>query len=146
MGRLHGRCKMMSRSYCKCPDKYLVVFAGWRRDDRTTCSLSSQWRWKCEPSGSGNCNMKCGNNCVISSCQWWWKCEPSGNGIATRVVEGVVDACCLSRCICCQCRLCLLAEQSIVNGSCRNRGNTNCGSCCAACLVVEKSIEATVLN
>ena len=22
-------------------------------------------------------------------------------GIATRVVEGVVDACCLSRCICC---------------------------------------------
>ena len=56
-------------------------------------------------------------------------------GIATRVVEGVVDACCLSRCICCfQCRLCLLAEQSIVNGSCRNRGNTNCGSCCAAVL------------
>ena len=48
-------------------------------------------------------------------------------GIATRVVEGVVDACCLSRCICCfQCRLCLLVEQSIVNGSCRNRQHELC--------------------
>ena len=47
-------------------------------------------------------------------------------GIATRVVEGVVDACCLSRCICCfQCRLCLLVEKSIVNGSCRNRCSMN---------------------
>ena len=48
-----------------------------------------------------------------------WKCNTN--------CGGVVDACCLSRCICCfQCRLCLLAEQSIVNGSCRNRGNKNC--------------------
>ena len=23
-----------------------AVFASWRRDDRTTCSLSSQWRWE----------------------------------------------------------------------------------------------------
>ena len=28
--------------------------------------------------------------------------------------------------------LCLLVENSIVNGSCRNCGNKNCGSCCAA--------------
>ena len=28
----------------------------------------------------------------------------------------------------------LLAENSVVNRSCRNRGNKNCGSCCAAVL------------
>ena len=40
-GGIDGRCKMMSRSYCKCPDMYLVVLASWRRDDRTTCRFSS---------------------------------------------------------------------------------------------------------
>ena len=37
--------------------------------------------------------------------------------------------------------LCLLVENSIVNGSCRNRGNKNCGRPLCCCAVVEKSIE-----
>ena len=66
--------------------------------------------------------MKCGNSCISLSMAVS-KIEHSGNG-KFRTVEGVVNACCLFRCICCcQCRLCLLAEQSIVNRSCRNRGN-----------------------
>ena len=51
------------------------------------------------------------------------KIEHSGNGKFNTNCGG-----------CCQCRLCLLAEKSIVNRSCRNRGNKNCGSCCAAVL------------
>ena len=85
--------------------------------------------------GGGKCNMKCGSSCV-SCCQWQCrKLNIVAMGNATRTVEGVVDACCVSRCICCcQCRLFLLAEKSLVNRSCRNRGNKNCGSCCAAVL------------
>ena len=38
--------------------------------------------------------------------------------------------------------LCLLVENSIVNGSCRNRGNKNCGRpVVLLCLVVENQLK-----
>ena len=36
--------------------------------------------------------------------------------------------------------LCLLAEKSIVNRSCRNCGNKNCGRPLCCCLVVENRV------
>ena len=61
---------------------------------------------KIEHSGNGKFNTNCGGSCRCMLC------------ISLYLL--------LSK------QLCLLAEKSIVNRSCRNRGNKNCGSCCAA--------------
>ena len=132
---------------------------------------------KIEHSGNGKFNTNCGACCarccicvfnsselmVVEMQHEMWKqlcislsmavskIEHSGNGNSTRVVEGVVDACCLSRCICCfQCRLCLLVEKSLVNGSCRNRG-MNCVICCRCCCACwlendQKQLVVSVVN
>ena len=52
LGRLHGRCKMMSRSYCECPDMYLVVLVGEGTIEQLVDSVVNGGG-KCEPSGSG---------------------------------------------------------------------------------------------
>lgn len=75
VGRLHGRCKMMSRSYCKCPDMYLVVLASWRRDDRTTCRFSSWWWWKIfwrvvQAGVSLSTNGSCSNSMAVGNATW----------------------------------------------------------------------------
>ena len=58
VGRLHGRCKMMSRSYCKCPDMYLLCLLVGEGTIEQLVDSVVDGGGKCEPSGNGNCNTK----------------------------------------------------------------------------------------
>ena len=81
---------MMSRSYCKCPDMYLVVFASWRRDDRTTCRFS-------EVDGGGKysgelCKLVC--SCQLMAVvvtQWQWEMQHEMEAVVYLVVNGSVE-------------------------------------------------------
>ena len=108
-GKYSGElCKLV----CRC-QLMAVVVTQWQWEMqhemwKLLCISLSMAVSKIEHSGNGKFNTNCGGSCRCMLC------------ISLYLL--------LSK------QLCLLAEKSIVNRSCRNCGSKNCGSCCAAVL------------